>query len=198
MPLISISASAYLRHFSKTIKEGLIIIALQLLLVVSIGLAWEPVEAVIVRAEKPVLNLNDIRQFPLNIEYQDNINLMGWAVEKEVLSPGDTLRLTLFWKSEGPSTKPYTVFIHLVGSDGKIVAQQDNWSLDGNWPPTCWKKGEDISDPFELLLPKEVSPGDFELVIGLYDAVTGKRLIASHGEDAVFLTNIRVIPPQSN
>jgi hypothetical protein len=90
-------------------------------------------------------------------------------------------------------TRPYTVFTHLIDAQGLLVAQQDNWPMQGQWPPTCWQRGEVVVDPYAIQLPAEMAAGDYTLYTGLYDAQDGTRL-TSNGRDAVSLRTLSIRP----
>jgi hypothetical protein len=161
-------------------------IGLQLLWVLAIGLAWRPVGATIVVAQRP-----EMVPLPISAEIVDqpigpHITLHG----RDVTESADGLHVTLFWQTERPALRPWTVFNHLVNEAGELVAQQDGWSGIGRWPPTCWRRGELISDPHTVRLPDSLPPGDYRLYTGLYDAATGERLRTPDGRDAILLMTL--------
>jgi len=114
----------------------------------------------------------------------------GWTAAlagyRVVWADARTLRLTLVWQSAGPSAIPYKVFVHLVGSDGQIRAQQDNPPVQGTYPTNQWQVGELIVDQYRLEFPPAARAGNYELRLGLYQGETGLRLPVSgsdgHGD----------------
>ena len=56
--------------------------------------------------------------------------------------------------------------------------------VPGEWtrPTTGWLPGEYVMDTHTLNLPAELPPGPLTLRVGLYDPVTGARLMADGGE----------------
>ena len=101
--------------------------------------------------------------------------LLGYDISGE-LTPGGTLMLTLYWQAQHPSDVSYKVFVHLIGADGRPMAQGDDFPLAGQRPTTSWQPGEIIIDPYTIHLPATMPPGDYPLRIGFYDPVTGVRL----------------------
>jgi hypothetical protein len=93
-----------------------------------------------------------------------------------VLASGDKLHLSLYWQSNGPTAIPYTVFTHLVGSDGQLYGQWDNQPVRGTYPTTDWLPGESVVDQYEIPVSPDAPAGDYHLLVGLYDAATGTRL----------------------
>jgi hypothetical protein len=69
----------------------------------------------------------------------------------------------------------YTVFIHLVNSNGDLVAQRDSMPVCGFRPTASWSAGEIIRDQHGLQFPK-LSPGQYALWAGLYNSNTSERL----------------------
>ena len=65
-----------------------------------------------------------------------------WPGEEAVSSTQKTKGLVTAWRLTGPSAKDYTVFIHLVDSDGQIMAQADHqlwaWDVKHEGPATTW------------------------------------------------------------
>jgi hypothetical protein len=94
------------------------------------------------------------------------------ALEHATLTPvqvGGTLRLVLYWHTESPVSARYTVFTQLFDPTGNLVAQQDNWPVQGLAPTDTWQPGALIRDPYQLSLPANVTPGNYALWVGLYD-----------------------------
>ena len=105
------------------------------------------------------------------------------------------LNLSLYWRSEAPLPVDYTTFVHLRNEAGETVAQQDQPPLGGVYPTSLWDPGEIIADEITLTLPPELPPGEYSLVVGLYDFNTGLRLAApGQPENSVTLTTVRILP----
>jgi hypothetical protein len=86
------------------------------------------------------------------------------------------LRLTLYWQALAEMDTSYTVFIHLLGEDGRIWGQRDSVPGDGALPTTGWLPGEIIADECEVALAPDAPPGAYAVAVGWYEATTGKRL----------------------
>jgi hypothetical protein len=128
---------------------------------------------------------------PQPVEFAQGLRLRGYrlavgatlvvAPETPVLapatvSPGDTLRVSLYWHADGPTAVPYTVFTHLVGPDGQLYGQWDNPPVRGTYPTTDWLPGEWVVDQYEIAVSPAAPPGEYRLLVGLYDPGTGARL----------------------
>ncbi len=131
------------------------------------------------------------------------IQLIGYALDRAEISPGETLLLTLRWQTTAPLDKRYTVFTHLIGetnpaTHSPVWAQMDSEPVGGSRPTTTWQPGETMDDHYGLLLPKAAPPGEYQIEIGMYDTATRVRLpvYAADGarvpEDRVLLGAVRV------
>nr|HID13790.1 hypothetical protein [Anaerolineae bacterium] len=134
---------------------------------------------------------------PVFTDYRlgDAIALIGYDLED---SP-DELHLTLHWACLAPLERDYTVFVHLIGPDGTLVAQADGPPVDGDYPTSLWAPGEIIAD--ERIISAEGLPsGTYRLRVGMYLLETGERLPAFDGQgtrlpaDAIPLTTLEVQP----
>ena len=98
------------------------------------------------------------------------------------------LSVTLVWQALGPVRGNYKAFVHLLDDDGKIVAQSDAIPANG-YAANRWVTGEVVSDTHTLVLPADVASGTYHLNAGLYDPVSGQRLLARSTTDQPFSDN---------
>jgi hypothetical protein len=91
-------------------------------------------------------------------------------------SPSRPIELTLYWQSVTEPSADYTVFIHLLDAEKQVVASWDAPPIDGDYPTHLWSSGEIVEDVHHLSLPPDLSPGDYQLVVGLYQLDTLQRL----------------------
>jgi hypothetical protein len=101
---------------------------------------------------------------------------------------GDALRLVLYWHAQSPLSARYTVFTQLFDPSGTLVAQQDNWPVTGLAPTDTWTPGTLIRDPYQLALPEGIEPGNYQLLVGLYDENGRRTLTLADGSEADHLT----------
>ncbi len=128
---------------------------------------------------------------PLNVAFGDPplITLLGFDANA---IDNTQHALILYWQANSDFDTSYTVFVQLLNPAGQVVAQQDSQPLGGAAPTTTWLPGEILSDPYTLNLPPELPPGDYRLIAGLYDPVTGQRLLTASGADFVELPPVTV------
>jgi hypothetical protein len=97
------------------------------------------------------------------------------------LPAGELLRFNLAWESLQATPNRYTVFVHVVDSSGKLVAQQDREPQSGFAPVNLWTPGMVLKDEYAIELPPDLPPDEYSVRIGLYDA-SGTRLPISDGD----------------
>lgn len=109
---------------------------------------------------------------PLKAQIGDFALLQGYDVEKGK----GWIVVTLYWEALGSSPEPYKIFLHLLRADGQILAQADAFPQEGKLPTTAWFQGELLIDRMELVLPPDLPPGTYELIAGMYEPDSGKRV----------------------
>jgi hypothetical protein len=98
----------------------------------------------------------------------------GW--DRGPFRPGDFIRLGLQWQALDEIEQAYAVFVHLVGPDGKIQGQRDSQPANGFQPTFGWVVGEPVQDHHAIRLGSDVPPGEYRLVLGLYNTEDEQRL----------------------
>jgi 4-amino-4-deoxy-L-arabinose transferase-like glycosyltransferase len=111
-----------------------------------------------------------------SVELGGQVTFLGYDIDLTGAQPGGTVQLTLYWRASVEMDTDYTVFTHLLGQDGRIVAQKDNRPAKGSYPTTLWLPGEIITDPYDISLPADLPPGDYAVEIGFYIVENGLRL----------------------
>ena len=113
----------------------------------------------------------------VSLPFGDAITLQGYTLGQTTLAPGDIAQVTLFWQTAVPLAARYKVFLHLVDENGNLAAQRDSEPGSNLKPTTIWPPGETITDNHGLLIPADLPPGEYTLLLGLYDvADPGARL----------------------
>jgi len=132
----------------------------------------------------------------LDAAFGGQIALRGY----ETAMQADRLALKLYWQALTAPAADYTVFVHVLDQDGKIVAQYDGPLAGGEMPTRAWSPGATFADTISIPLPPSLAPGTYRVVAGLYDAATGARLTVAGGGsgpvDIVLLGGITWPPRQ--
>lgn len=139
----------------------------------------------------------DAKLQPLDVDFSGQTRLTGYHFNTPV-QPGQRLHLTLHWQATAPIDHDYTVFAQLVDAQNNILSQGDSKPQQGFYRTVFWQPGEQIIDSYSLPIPAGATPGDYDLLIGFYEATSGDRLpvVAAGTEqsqrDYVRLTGIAV------
>ncbi|MFI5266043.1 MAG: glycosyltransferase family 39 protein [Chloroflexota bacterium] len=120
---------------------------------------------------------------PLAARFGDVAQLLGYDTNP---TPNG-VHLRLVWEAIGETTVSYTVFVHALGIDGKIVAQVDVPSGTDNWDA-----GEVVSADYNLAVN-----ANYTLELGMYDPKTGGRLPVCTGAAGCAQPTDRVELPTS-
>ncbi|UCC64482.1 MAG: glycosyltransferase family 39 protein [Anaerolineae bacterium] len=105
--------------------------------------------------------------------------------------PGGDIAVELTWQVTNEITADVKVFVHLVSSDGNLVAQHDARPAGEGRPTQTLSPGEIVVDRHGVSLPADAH-GPLAMRVGLYDAVTGDRLRLDDGTDFVTIGVVNV------
>ncbi len=110
----------------------------------------------------------------------------GWQArealwqEPLVVQAGQPLHLTLTWQALVSPRDSLTIFIHLIDGAGRPVTGHDYTPLGGACPTYLWfpkwLPGQTFTDPYRLVLPADLPPGDYWLEVGMYGMTSLRRL----------------------
>ena len=104
----------------------------------------------------------------------------GVWTEPLSLQAGGSLHLTLKWHVLARPRMSYTVFIHLIDAAGQPWMGHDYTPLGGAFPSYLWfpkwLAGQQVVDPYRLVLPSHVPPGHYWLEVGMYEMGSVRRI----------------------
>ncbi len=137
----------------------------------------------------PVRDGNPLQppRHPLTADFEDSIRLIGYDMSPDAPQPDRTLRLTLYWQAQTTPSRSYKAFVHWLTADWQMIAQDDELPGYGALPTDAWRPGQTVESNFVLHPPAGLTPGDYRLVTGFYDAETGAGLALTNGESQVTL-----------
>lgn len=132
---------------------------------------------------------------PLDVTLEDQVQLVGYRLSDETLTPGRSLVVHLAWQPLTEWKRDYSFFVQLLGPAG-LVGQ----GKDTTHPAGRYQAGEVLLDRFEVAVWPAVTPGDYALIAGVYFTPAGggwQRLTTSGGQDHVSLGTVRAEAPTS-
>ncbi|MEJ5310408.1 MAG: DUF2723 domain-containing protein [Anaerolineae bacterium] len=110
----------------------------------------------------------------------------GWSTRSGIwqeplaLKAGQPLHLTLTWRVLARPRTSYTIFIHLIDANGALYFGHDYTPLGGAFPSYLWfpkwLEGQQVIDPYRLVIPADVPPGQYWLEVGMYEMGSIRRI----------------------
>ena len=108
---------------------------------------------------------------------------------------GQVLHLSLTWRALERPVTSYTVFVHVIDAQGRVLLGHDYTPLGGAFPSYLWfpkwLEGQSIQDPYRLVLPSDLPAGDYWVEVGMYEMGSIRR-VAHLSSDGV-MTGDRLI-----
>jgi hypothetical protein len=115
--------------------------------------------------------------------FDDQLLLRSAAVPTANAAPGEAVVVELAWRSLGTMSEDYTLFVQLLGVDGRLHGQVDTWPAQGSYPTSQWPAGETLREVYRVPLNADAPPGSYRVLVGWYLLETMERLpvVASDG-----------------
>jgi hypothetical protein len=102
------------------------------------------------------------------VRLSEEMLLVGYDQEPHHIRPGQELRVTLYWQTQGGLEGVYSSFVHLVDEEGQGVAGSDQQPGGAFYPTDLWRPGEILRDEHVFTVPPETPPGTYRLLVGMY------------------------------
>ncbi len=138
---------------------------------------------------------------PLQVQLGDQIELLGYDIDRESVVPGGQLTVTLYWRALRPLTVDYhsLAMVAHLGDEG-LVAQDDR-RHPGGVPTHAWSTDKYIADEKTITIPPTVPAMAYQLQAALYDPKTQLHLrhdgVPGSGGNQVTLQYVHVVNPTS-
>lgn len=157
------------------------------LVLIGPGSALLVLDTVTVEAPEHILEPPSVSQ-EQSAEFADLVSLVGYELSPpDSVVVGEALSVDLVWRVHRQTHRSYKTFVHLLDTEGRLVAGSDQ--VPGSWqrPSTGWIAGEYIVDVHTIAVPSDLLPGTYRLQAGLYDETSSTRLKRANGADTVVL-----------
>jgi len=140
------------------------------------------------------------RRLPTDLDdmfvFGDQFTLQSWTLKGSVdVQPCQTITLDSWWKSTRPLTTDYSLTFVMANSEGMGVTRTD--SAPAGILTTRWQADQLYLDERTLTIPCDTQPGEYPLLIGIYEPEELVTLPATTPEGApvgeqVYLTTLFV------
>ncbi len=133
---------------------------------------------------------------PLTADFGPNVSLLGCTLPDSVPA-GEARPLALFWQAKNKIPADYTVFVHVLDARGRRWGQDDRRPNQGGYPTQTWEPGDLVIDQYWPAVDPCAPAGTVQLVAGLYEWQSQKRLaVTGSGLDTVPLGHLDITPPE--
>ncbi len=109
------------------------------------------------------------------INFGNVIKLLNAELPNETIPADGNIDITLAWQALPPVAEEYSVSVQLLGENGRRVAQSDSFHPAG-LPLPRWQAGEFGIDEHRLKALPATPPGDYRLLVLVYNLASGQRL----------------------
>ena len=131
----------------------------------------------------------------VDAEFGSVVRLLGYSVTPNVIEPGETVEVRLYWEPLARTPRQHAFFVHLLSDVGTMVAQRDSYPGLGRYPTIGWDPGAAFVDTVRVHVPQTAySPDLGYLQIGFY-IPDGPRLTLRDGRDALRLASLEIQAP---
>ena len=124
----------------------------------------------------------DLAQAPL-ARLGEHVALLSYTSQHT----SHALQLSLVWRTDSILNTDYTVFVHLLDAQGRILAQQDAPPVDGRYPTHAWEPTEMVTDLHTIPIDAATLARLDQMVVGMYTPNDGARLPNALGGDTIVI-----------
>ena len=141
----------------------------------------------------------------LDTLFGDSLHLRGITIRPigTFYKPNGTVPIELFWEAITKPARDYSMFIHLCQlCNQPPIAQTDGPPLGGYGDAgrsTTWLIKDPVHDERSIVLPADIEPGNYAIIVGVYDPngvrvpITSSAQGGVIGGDRLIVATIRVI-----
>lgn len=106
--------------------------------------------------------------------------LLSVTPATETISAGAVLPVRVCWRALGETSTDYTVLLHVIGPENRVVAARRSYPGMGTYPTSLWQEGIAFCDQMRVEIVEERVPQTmrYRLEIALIDEALEKRLPA--------------------
>jgi hypothetical protein len=104
---------------------------------------------------------------PLVVNFNNEVELLGYELPTRRIQPGQRLPLTLYWRALTYMGEDYHIFDNLLDQQQRRWGGYDRRARDG-YSTLLWVPGEVITDPFGVPVDPAAPDGVYTLDLGLY------------------------------
>ncbi|MBN1428774.1 MAG: glycosyltransferase family 39 protein [Anaerolineae bacterium] len=105
---------------------------------------------------------------PISVNFNNELELIGYEMEERLVGPGDTAIFTLYWRVSSHPTRNYTASIQIFDPVFNKFGQWDDWLMDGTAQTTEWEPDQVVRNTWDVPLFPDTPPGFYNVHIIVY------------------------------
>ncbi|HEX7594652.1 MAG TPA: glycosyltransferase family 39 protein, partial [Anaerolineae bacterium] len=114
-----------------------------------------------------------------HITFDDQAELVGYALPQKSVAPGDELPITIYWRANARIAEDFSVYIRLFDMTDQIVGRWEAFPGGGLYPTRLWQPGEIIVDNYRVPVSLDArGPGVGRIEVGLFRRLPLENLTA--------------------
>lgn len=134
-----------------------------------------------------------------DIQFGQQIALLGHEVRTEKIARGEPVTFDLYWESNAPIENSYVTALHIVDASGEVISRLDSVPYDGRYETAVWQTNTPFKDPYTLPpIMDEAAPGLATVWLRMYSWSKAEQLpVTVNGievGDGLILTTIKIPP----
>jgi hypothetical protein len=128
--------------------------------------------------EQAPVNMQD-----LDINFGDDLFLLGYDLREDAVQVGQALHLRLYWIAKKAMPNDYTFFVHVFGRQDQRIGGVDSYPGGGNYPTRLWLPGEIVYDDYIIPIARDtVAPTAAVLRVGVYARPSTQGIVATDAQ----------------
>jgi uncharacterized membrane protein len=143
-----------------------------------------------------IIRVEDYPRTPVSTDIQHSVNatvgdvtLLGYTA-RVPFERGKTNVVFTHWRANAPLRRDGKLFLHIIGPDGALVAQDDDAPFDGQRSTLTFRRGDGIEQTHIIDLKPDLPAGTYTLYAGIYDADGAQARWPSRQNDAPALNDL--------
>jgi hypothetical protein len=136
----------------------------------------------------------------IDVNFENKLRLIGYAVEPEVAPPGTPVKITFYWRAEDAVEDGWMLFTHLRDS---VADRSDNLDWKGPlreqrgrgqiFPPSKWQKGKIYVDEQNYVVPDWVQGPEIDVFTGIWKNDARFRILSgpNDGDNRALVAKIK-------
>ena len=122
------------------------------------------------RLREFVSNTAPTPQHPLEVQFDNGVQLLGYDISSEELTPGRASTITWYWHAAQDLDDGWAIFTHVADSAGENRLNQDGVGVVRElYMPGRWQAGQYIRDEQEITLPEDWNSDHAVFYLGLWN-----------------------------